>query len=242
MLEIRYERMDETEAIQQAYNEIYSGKGIQLRDSFYLWLISLLKPQARRLLIDISCGQGRLTALAQQQGLSAIGIDFAFSGVKRGYAISPQSGWLVGDGECLPIQDKSVDYITHIGSLEHYQNPELGAREIARILKPNGKACILVPNAFGLLGNIRHVWTTGDIFDDGQPLQRYGTRGFWESLFNQGGLQVEKTVGWNEIEMPRTSQDALLLVKHPFKIIRMAITPIIPLNLTNHFVFICSRA
>jgi len=242
MLEIRHKNMSDTQATQQAYNEIYSNEGIQLRDSFYLWLIGLLQPQPGKTLIDISCGQGRLTALAQQQGIGAIGIDFAMDGVERGRRLSPESGWVVGDGEGLPIQEMSADYITHIGSLEHYQHPQSGALEIARILKPDGKACILVPNAFGLLGNIRHVWATGDIFDDGQPLQRYGTPGFWQTMLISSGLKVDNTLGWNEIEFPRTTRDAIFLFKHPQKIIRFALSPIIPVNLTNHLVFICSRA
>lgn len=241
MIEIRHDKMDQTDNLIEAYDEIYTSKGILHRDSFYLWLINLLNPVPGRNLLDISCGQGRLVSLAHQMGLNAIGIDFSMDGLKAGYLDLPLAVWSIGDGEGLPVQDESFEYITHIGSLEHYLHPELGAKEICRVLKPDGKACILVPNAYGLLGNIIHVWKTGDLFDDGQPLQRYGTNGFWESMLTDNGLSVIKTLGWGEIEFPRNKQDTLQFIKHPQKIIRYALTQIIPLNLSNHLIYICTR-
>ncbi len=242
MLEIRHRGMRRTADTQDAYNRLYREEGILLRDSFYLWLIEQLHPEKGRTLLDISCGQGRLVTLAQQQGLRAMGLDFAAEGVRKGRRESPRSGWGIADGERLPLAGASVDYVTHIGSLEHYVHPEAGAREIARVLKPSGRACILLPNAFGLWGNIKHVWRTGDIFDDGQPLQRYATRRAWEELLAQGGLRIERVVGYGEVERPRTRRDALWLARHPLKIARLLLAYFTPLNLVNHFVFLCSPA
>ena len=241
MLEIRHQDMDNTAATQAAYNELYRGHGIRLRDSFYLWLISLLQPQPGGVLLDISCGQGRLVTLAQRQGLRAIGVDFAGEAVSKGLMDAPQAGWAVTDGEQLPFPAASVDYVTHIGSLEHYQHPDRGAREITRVLKPDGRACVLLPNAFGLLGNIRYVRTHGEVFDDGQPLQRYATRRTWTSLLHSAGLRVNQIVPYHEIEFPRTRVDAIWLIAHPIKLVRMLVVPFIPKNLVNHFVFICSK-
>jgi ubiquinone/menaquinone biosynthesis C-methylase UbiE len=134
MIEIRYDRMETTEASRQAYEAIYTGEGILHRDSFYLWLIELLQPEAGKLLLDISCGQGRLVTLAQARGLAAIGTDFSLAALLRGVQDAPAAGWAVGDGEALPLKSRSVDYVTHIGSLEHYQDPDRGAREICRVL------------------------------------------------------------------------------------------------------------
>jgi ubiquinone/menaquinone biosynthesis C-methylase UbiE len=179
--------------------------------------------------------------LAQSGGFKAYGIDFAISGVRQGQNDSPQSGWIVGDGEALPLADNSIDYITHIGSLEHYLNPLAGAKEIHRTLKQDGRACILLPNAYGLLGNILHVWRFGEIFDDGQPLQRYATRQTWETLLNKAGLKIIKIIGYGEIEPPRDLQNLGWYLSHPRKILRFLFTRFIPLNLSNHFVFICTR-
>lgn len=241
MLEIRHQNMSTTQATKYAYEEIYATDGILHRESFYLWILSLIKKDQGKTLLDISCGQGKLVSLAQLMGFRAFGIDFSYEGVKAGKLESPKSHWIVGDGEKLPFPDHSFDYITHIGSLEHFVHPQLGANEIARLLKPNGKAVILLPNSFGFFGNIKYVAKHGDIFDDGQPLQRYGTRLSWIKILTNSQLKIQNTLGYDEIPMPHTKSDWIWLMKHPFKIVRKLLNLMIPLNLANHFVFIVTN-
>ena len=240
MIEIFHENMHSTSATQLAYDRIYHENGINHRDSFYLWILSLLNPQPGQVLLDISCGQGRLVNLARKQGQVALGTDFAYEGLHIGKLAANSAIFFDADGECLPLAAKSVDYITHIGSLEHYLNPARGAKEIGRILKPNGKAVILLPNAFGLLGNVKYVITHGEVFDDGQPIQRYATRATWEHLLIQGGLRINKLVPYGEIDFPRCWPDLLWLIGRPQKIIRGVLAKLTPVNLANHLVFICS--
>lgn len=240
MIEIRHEGMDSTASTQEAYNDIYSTGGLLQRDSFYLWLISLLKPWPGELLVDISCGQGRLVTLAAHQGLKAIGMDFAMDGLRAGQRLAPQAGWAVADGESLPLADHSIDYVTHIGSLEHYQHPEAGMREIARLLKPSGTACVLLPNTFGLFGNIKHAWLTGEIFDDGQPLLRYNTRRGWQDMLVAAGLSPYRVVKY-EAEWPRTRADLIWTLKRPLKVVRLFLAWFVPVNLANCIVYLCRK-
>ena len=241
MLEISHVGNKDNNSTQVAYNQIYSQEGLLQQDSFYLWLIELLKPVAGKSLLDISCGQGRLVTFAKRKKLKAIGVDFAYEGVLIGQNNDHECSWLVGDGENLPLSTCSVDYVTHIGSLEHYIHPGDGAKEIFRVLKPDGKACILLPNAFGMWGNIKYVWRHGEIFDDGQPLQRYATRNTWQKMLMNAGLKIDRVIGYGEIDFPRTGHDFLYMLKHPQKIVRGFISRLIPVNLSNHFVFICSH-
>lgn len=242
MLEIRHEAMAASADTQRAYNDLYNHRGILHRDSFYLWLIDRLQPQAGQTLLDISCGEGRLVALARGRGLAAWGMDFAVAALRKARRDEGQVVWVAADGERLPLPGGCVDYVTHIGSLEHYVAPDRGVSEIARVLKRTGKACILVPNAFGLIGNIAHVWRRGEIFDDGQPLQRYATRKTWQNLLEGNGLRVERTLGYGELEFPRTWRDAVWLLARPHKTLRFLLSPLIPVNLANDLVYICVRA
>ena len=240
MIEIRHSNMLETENTRAAYNQLYEREGILLRDSFYLWLLSLLKPEPGRLLLDISCGQGRLVKFAHGKGLFAFGMDFAEEAIRRGQADSPRSSWAVADGERLPLRDSCMDYVTHIGSLEHYQNPDAGMQEIARVLKPSGVACILLPNSYGLFGNIKHVLQTGDVFDDGQPLQRYNTRGGWQAMLSANGLTAFQTHKY-EREWPRTLPDLAWYLVRPAKTARLFAAWFVPTNLANCIVYLCRR-
>jgi SAM-dependent methyltransferase len=240
MIEIRHRNMEDTAATREAYNQLYRHTGILLRDSFYLWLLSLLRPQPGQLLLDISCGQGRLVRFGLEKGGLAIGVDFAEAAVFKGQAEAPRAGWVVADGELLPIREACADYVTHIGSLEHYQHPEVGISEIARILKPSGVACVLLPNAYGLFGNIKHVWQTGDVFDDGQPLQRYNTRGGWHRMLVANRLFPFRTVKY-EREWPRTWKDLGWYLTNPLKLVRLCLAWAVPLNLANCLVYLCRR-
>ncbi|MFN8491994.1 MAG: methyltransferase domain-containing protein [Caldilineaceae bacterium] len=241
MLEIRHQAITDGLSTLEAYNQLYTEREILQRDSFYLWLISLLQPQPNHTLLDISCGQGRLVELASQQGLDAIGVDFSLTGLCRGQQTLRNTSWAVSDGEQLPFPDQCVDYVTHIGSLEHYERPSQGVSEIARVLKPSGRACVLLPNAYGLLGNIQHVQRTGEIFDDGQPLQRYATRRTWQALLEAGGLVIEQVFPYGEVDFPRTQADRRWLLQRPHKIARGLLNLLLPKNWANDFAFVCRR-
>jgi SAM-dependent methyltransferase len=240
MIEIRHLKINDTKDTRIAYNSLYRDSGILLRDSFYLWLISLLKPEPSRLLLDVSCGQGRLVKFAKKKGLEAVGIDFAEEALYKGKIESPQSGWVVADGEHLPFQTSCADYVTHIGSLEHYLHPEEGIREVARVLKPSGIACVLLPNTYGLFGNIKHALLTGDVFDDGQPLQRYNTRRGWQVMLEANGLTVFKTYKY-EREWPRTVVDLIWYLTKPIKFARVLVAQFLPTNLANCIVYMCKK-
>jgi len=242
MIEIRHLAVRRGLSTQSAYDQFYHERGFSLRDSFYLWLLELIATQPGESLLDVACGTGRLVQFAAQQGINVTGVDFSHVGMLENAQRTPNAKWLLADGESLPIADASVDCIMNIGSLEHYQHPLQGVKEIARLLKPTGRACILLPNAFGLFGNIQHVLATGEVYDDGQPLQRYATRHAWQTLLERGGLQVERLVPYSEVNLPRTLPDWFWLAQRPQRIVRSMLATFVPANFANQLVFLCRRA
>lgn len=242
MIEIRHRALRQGQSTQSAYNALYQERDILMRDSFYLWLLELIAVQPGELMLDVACGQGRLVEFAAQQGLRAIGTDFSYTGMAETAQRASTANWILADGEGLPLATASVDCILSIGSLEHYEHPLQGVKELARLLKPTGRACILLPNAYGLFGNIQRVFTTGEVLDDGQPLQRYATRRSWEVLLEQGGLQIEKLVPFSEVNLPRTLPDWFWLAQRPQRVVRALLAHWLPANVTNQFVFLCRRA
>lgn len=237
-LEIRH--VKDTLQSKEAYERIYSKAEIRHLDSFYQWLLDLLNPLPGRRLLDISCGTGSLPRLAARAGLIAHGVDFSEIALRAARRKAPEICWVVADGERLPYPDAYFDYITSIGSLEHYMCPEAGVREIVRVLKPDGRACILLPNTFGLMGNVWTALRTGRTFDDGQPIQRYAARFEWQELLEEGGLKVVRTLKYEQA-WPRNFADTLWYLRHFKAIVRLCLGYLVPLNLANYFVYLCEK-
>jgi len=235
MLEIRKDPQE----TQPAYDDIYTHEGIRQRESFYRWILRVLSPQPGRRLLDVACGGGDLSRLAAAAGLDAYGVDFSAAALRQ----ARQRGggnFAVADGQALSFADGQFDYVTSIGSLEHYEDMVQGAREIARMLVPNGLALILLPNTFSILHNVWTALRTGRTEQDDQPVQRYAARYEWQDLLAKGGLRVERTVKY-EHEWPVTWADRLWYLRHPKSLIRLLLTPVIPLNWASCFVYLCRR-
>jgi SAM-dependent methyltransferase len=226
----------------ETYDYIYgSESAIRLRDGFYRWIFRLLDADPRKRLLDIACGQGRLVKQAIKAGVQGHGIDISSMAIQTAHRVAPGGTFMVADGEHIPYPDNSFDYVTNIGSLEHYQSPEKGMREIARVLRPGGTACIHIPNLFGLFWNVLWVWRTGDICIDEQPIQRYGTRGTWQRMLEANGLHVLDVKKHIRV-LPNSAYDLAWYAKHPKSLIYLILTPFVPVNLGNSLVFLCTKS
>ncbi len=238
-IEIRHEPTEIAE--QQAYNTIYAKQGIDQRDSFYLWFLDRVVRYGRGRLLDVSCGEGSFIRFARRAGFATTGIDFSAVALQKAQRRVPGTVLSLANAQQLPFADNSFDVVTNIGSLEHYFDPAKGVREMARVLRPSGVALVLLPNAFGLFGNITHVLRHGEVYDDGQPLQRYATRASWERLLQYNGLIPDRVIGY-EREAPRTLDDLRWFLRRPSKIARLLLSRFVPVNLGNMLIFVCHKA
>jgi SAM-dependent methyltransferase len=236
MIEIRHTR--ETQA---AYDQIYTGEAIHQMDSFFIWVCELLQVNRGARLLDIATGRGQMVEFARLRSVESIGIDFSWVACQRAGTRAP-GGAINADAQRLPFASTSFDFATNIGSLEHFEQMDIAVQEMARVLKPGGKALLTVPNSFGLRWNVQYAWRTGDVDDDGQPLQRYGSRRQWECLLQANGLKVERVLGYeHERAAPRTRRDMLNYLRHPRRLLSfLLVTRFIPVNMAGQFVFICT--
>jgi SAM-dependent methyltransferase len=236
MIELRH-----TWETQPVYDHIYTGTAINQMDSFFLWIQSLLVLRPGTRLLDVSTGRGQMIKLARLRGIDAYGIDFSMKACQLAHAKSP--GAIVQcDGQFLPFPDNSFDVVTNLGSLEHFDNMDLGVQEMVRVLRPQGLACLTVPNLFGLLWSVNVGWRTGDIDDDGQPLQRYGTRRQWQVILERNGLRILRVLGYeHEHAFPRSWKDAYYYWPHPLRTAIMCMASWIPVNAAGQFVFVCQK-
>jgi SAM-dependent methyltransferase len=223
------------------YDLLYSESSLSQIESFYLWLMKQMSLPDRGRLLDIACGAGEVVRHAGLKGLQAVGIDISEVVARSASTRVAGAGLIgVGMGESLPFADDCFDTITNIGSLEHFVDPAKGVREIARTLKTDGQAFILVPNTFSLLTNILVAFRQGRTVVDNQPIQRYGARHDWVQLLEENGLVVRKTIKY-ERPWPYHSADWGYYFRHPKDLLRLILSPFVPLNLAYSFLFVCEH-
>jgi len=183
--------------ISKDYDRIFSTHGLRAESSYYKWIISILGDMKNKALLDISCGEGILLAEAAKRGAKTFGVDLSWEALKKTKVNGSGSYLALSDGEKVCLNAK-FDYITCLGSLEHYNYPEEGAREIARLLKEDGKALIVLPNEFSM-HVILDVLFKGRSGDDGfQIIEKLASFGQWKEFLESNGLSVLKAYKVNE--------------------------------------------
>lgn len=226
----------------KSYNKLYNEWLGQYRNiELYTSVLSQLCIEASSNLLDISCGLGDLLSLASKANIDAYGIDISIVALKKGQTLHNGSLRVaLADAEQLPFSSNSFSYVTCIGSLEHFINPAQGVREIARVLKPNGRAAINVPNSHHIQA-IYNVFKTGSILPELQDYERFATRHEWQNFLQENGLTVQKVhkynTGFSRIFF-RKRELFWLAYNTLYKLIK---DKWIPLNLSFAFTFICTK-
>jgi demethylmenaquinone methyltransferase/2-methoxy-6-polyprenyl-1,4-benzoquinol methylase len=99
--------------------------------------------------LDLCCGTGDLALAAAREGRSVVGADFSAAMLRRAAAKlrsrrpAPPVRLVRADALHLPFRDGSFDACTIGWGLRNLVRPELGLREIVRVLRPGGRALIL---------------------------------------------------------------------------------------------------
>ena len=101
--------------------------------------------------LEVGCGPGRLsTLLAHRYGLDVVGLDLDPAMIERARANVARTGggsgrepsFLVGDVASLAFPDGSFDLVVSTLSMHHWADREAGIAEIARVLRPGGRALV----------------------------------------------------------------------------------------------------
>jgi SAM-dependent methyltransferase len=95
----------------------------------------------------------RILAWASRQGARVYGVDISAPTVAQAYAAfdgrsaaRDRLRGTIGDVRDLPFADASFDAVYSMGTIEHFDDTEGAVAEIARVLKPGGRAIVGVPN------------------------------------------------------------------------------------------------
>ena len=188
---------------------------------------------AGKQVLEIGCGTGAIAARLAKHGAKLTAIDLtprAIALARKRFELFGLEGTLLNmDAENLSFPDNSFDFVWSWGVIHHSENTERIVSEIYRVLKPGGRAAIMVYHR-----NSIHFWInlmlirgilTGKLltqsmesiantYSDGL-IARYYSRGEFSGMFRrQGFAQVRTRVfGQKEEAYPTPRPIKRLLLK-----------------------------
>jgi demethylmenaquinone methyltransferase / 2-methoxy-6-polyprenyl-1,4-benzoquinol methylase len=112
--------------------------------------------------LDACCGTGDLAVAAERRGGRVVGLDFSAKMLERARKKSGAIEWVQGDALALPFGDGEFDAATVGFGVRNLADLEGGLRELARVLRPGGKAAILeITRPRGILKPFFRLWFDG---------------------------------------------------------------------------------
>jgi len=97
--------------------------------------------------LDAGCSTGHLLRDldADLPAAELIGVDLVASGLRKAHEAVPRARLMRADVCALPLDDASVDVVVSANLLEHVPDDRGALREINRVLRPGGRAVLVVP-------------------------------------------------------------------------------------------------
>ncbi|MBI3021626.1 MAG: class I SAM-dependent methyltransferase [Candidatus Omnitrophica bacterium] len=225
--------------VQVFYDLAYRQRGLADLPPIYRRIIRLLQPIPGRTLLDVACGEGHLVSYAHEAKLLPTGIDLSSEAIHRARARCPQAMLIVSAGEALPFRDASFDYVTNLGSLEHFRDMDRGLREMARVLAPDGTACLVLPNGFWL-GDVLEVFWRGECSSESQVIERHSTRQGWQQLLGTHGFLAHRILRYNR-PYPLFAGSTWKVKSIRKFIWRRLFNALTPFNLSLEFIYLCRK-
>lgn len=129
--------------------------------------------------LENGCGVGMYVKRFLEHSPHVFGLEYDFERAVEASAISSHVVNAAGEG--LPYPANSFDLILSHEVLEHVQDDRQSAVEIARVLKPGGRAVIFVPN-LGYPFETHGVYLRGKYYFGNKPLVNYLPRAWRDRL------------------------------------------------------------
>ncbi|MFI6511246.1 class I SAM-dependent methyltransferase [Streptosporangium sp. NPDC050855] len=147
-----------------------------------------LGPPGRAL--DVGAAGGGNTRVLVEHGWDALVADFSELAVELARERGLRA--IHADARDLPLPDAEFDLVMALDVLEHIEEDDRAAGELARVLRPGGTALITVPCDMAL-------WSAHDVASG--HVRRY-TREDLGALLTGAGLVVDRMWSWNVLLRP----------------------------------------
>ncbi|MBO9344957.1 MAG: class I SAM-dependent methyltransferase [Chloroflexi bacterium] len=110
-----------------------------------LAMVNSFAPLAGKRVLEFGCGIGLYVQAIRRYTPHVVGFDIEVDRLRIGYQQGVR-GLVAAAAERLPFADGAFDVVFSNEVLEHVSDDRAACREIARVLRPGGRAVIFVPN------------------------------------------------------------------------------------------------
>lgn len=121
--------------------DVYASGVFEEAEAYHL---DALGDVAGQHVLDYGCGTGGTTARLLARGAQVTGFDISFTRLQAAQARAAPAAFLECAAELLPFSDGAFDAVLGKQIL-HHLDLKLAVREIARVLRPGGRAVFLEP-------------------------------------------------------------------------------------------------
>jgi SAM-dependent methyltransferase len=135
---------------------------VALHDAGYREVVARLGPGT---VLDVGCGFGDETARLEGDGRMVVGADYDPATAVAAAATFGPGGprgasvrFLASDGARLAVRSGAIDAVCSSHLIEHFSAPERHVAELARVLRDDGTAFVITPNAPADFENPFHVY------------------------------------------------------------------------------------
>lgn len=156
----------------------------------YACIGTWLTPQRERRVLELGCGPGKFVAMLASLGFDVTGVDplpyTEWELIRRRHRVDLRDG-IAAEG--LPFPDASFGAVACLGALLYFREPELGLREMRRVLPDGGRLVLRTVNRENA-----YTRRTGRRLD---PASRnlYTSAELCE-LVSAAGFRVERSFSW----------------------------------------------
>jgi SAM-dependent methyltransferase len=114
-------------------------------------LLDLLPPPGGRVL-DLACGEGRISRLLQSRGYQVTGVDGAPTMVNLAASHPDAAPAIRADATALPFADETFDLVVAYMCLHDIDDLPGAVRAAARVLRHSGRLCAAIPHPVSTAG------------------------------------------------------------------------------------------
>lgn len=177
-------------------------------------------------ILDIGCSGGLMRKFLQEQGLnlSYYGLDLIIEALRANKRYHSNVNLFNASATELPFQNESFEYIISAETLEHIPDTVKTLREVYRVLKPQGRAILSVPNYgnpfLAAIARFYRVFLGNPHYAMGeQVFEHHFTTEYLDNLFQNLSFQIIDSIGAHYFP----NKDALLWLSEVVPIFRKVV-------------------